>query len=381
MKDFGIYVSKVGSDQLFIVASASNTKKSAPAIAESIYREIESVLAAHGMKILHERVFGTLRFYERFIGIRRKLADFFEGPFSYIQGKPFVGEGLAGVQVHAVKSMSEKDYWIIWDDNNPSGIGWKRDGTTYVHLAGLTGNVAACKTRREQTFSMFDNLSRVLASQGLGFTDVRRTWIYLQDILDWYEEFNSIRNEKFRELGLIPPDVADKDFDTLCLPASTGIGGENVLGAAISADVLAISGNLRSAVLPGVRQKSAFRYGSAFSRGIYFKEKDGLRIYVSGTAAIDKEGKSLYQSRAEGQIEETIEIVEALIGEKGAKLSDIRSATVYLKRPDEWAVYKQIAAKHNLEDLPAVIVNADICRDELLFEMDAVAIVDVPCAV
>ena len=123
-------------------------------------------------------------------------------------------------------------------------------------------------------------------------------------------------------------------------------------------------------------QPSAYSYGSAFSRGICIEEKACRQIFISGTAAIDATGQSLYPRNAEAQIRKTLHVVETLLSEKEAAFKDIRSATVYLKRPEDFQVYEKIAGQLGLTDLPAVFVIADICRDELLFEMDAMAVIN-----
>ena len=123
-------------------------------------------------------------------------------------------------------------------------------------------------------------------------------------------------------------------------------------------------------------QPSAYSYGSAFSRGICIEEKEYRQIFVSGTAAIDATGRSLYPRDAAAQIGRTLEVVESLIGEKGAKFKDMRTATVYLKNAGDLSVYEKLAGRLGLMNLPAVFVVADICRDELLFEMDALAVVE-----
>jgi enamine deaminase RidA (YjgF/YER057c/UK114 family) len=160
------------------------------------------------------------------------------------------------------------------------------------------------------------------------------------------------------------------------LPASTGIGGRNPAGASCCGDVLAVSGPVQISVLPEMLQPPAYGYGSAFSRGICIEEKGYRQVFVSGTAAIDAAGRSLYPRDAAAQIGRTLEVVEGLIGEKGAKFKDIRSATVYLKKAKDLSVYEKLAGRFGLMNLPAVFVVADICRDELLFEMDALAVVN-----
>jgi 2-iminobutanoate/2-iminopropanoate deaminase len=64
---------------------------------------------------------------------------------------------------------------------------------------------------RAQLWRTYHNLSALLESEGANWEDVVRTTCYIRDIERDYAEFNSIRNEFFRALGLDP------------FPASTGI--------------------------------------------------------------------------------------------------------------------------------------------------------------
>jgi enamine deaminase RidA (YjgF/YER057c/UK114 family) len=64
---------------------------------------------------------------------------------------------------------------------------------------------------RGQLWRTYHNLSALLESEGACWEDVVRTTCYLRDIERDYAEFNAIRNEFYRALGLNP------------YPASTGI--------------------------------------------------------------------------------------------------------------------------------------------------------------
>ena len=118
-------------------------------------------------------------------------------------------------------------------------------------------------------------------------------------------------------------------------------------------------------------QQDAFQYGSAFSRGALIRQPDVSLIQVSGTAAIDEQGQSLYPGDVRAQIDCTFDKIAALIGQEGATLTDIAAACVFVKRPEDALVYQERAAARGLSNLPAVIMVADVCREELLFEMDA----------
>jgi len=67
--------------------------------------------------------------------------------------------------------------------------------------------------------------------------------------------------------------------------------------------------------------------------------------------------------------------MDSLLRQEGAGLADICAATVFVKRPEYAEVFCEMAAERGLEDFPAVCVVADVCREELLFEIDAAAAV------
>ena len=81
-------------------------------------------------------------------------------------------------------------------------------GTASVDEFGRTIHVGDF---RAQTWRTYQNITRLLESEGATWKDVIRTTCYLRDIERDYEAFNEIRTQFFKELGL---DI---------LPASTGI--------------------------------------------------------------------------------------------------------------------------------------------------------------
>ncbi len=201
-----------------------------------------------------------------------------------------------------------------------------------------------------------------------------RTWFYLREILDWYAGFNKVRNEKYGEFGIMP-GPGDRD---LLLPASTGIRGDTPSGAAATMDLMAIIGErgCRPAVkqLTNFAQLDAFRYGSAFSRGALIQDPEVSLIEVSGTASIDERGKSQFTDDIHGQINCTFDKIEELVDKAGAGLRDIAAATVFVKSPEYASIFWEMAKDCGLEEFPAVCVVADVCREELLFEIDAEAV-------
>ena len=81
-------------------------------------------------------------------------------------------------------------------------------GTASIDEAGCTVHVGDLRAQVRRTF---DNIAKLLASEGATWHDVVRTTCYLRDIERDYEAFNDERTAFYREQKLDP------------LPASTGI--------------------------------------------------------------------------------------------------------------------------------------------------------------
>jgi enamine deaminase RidA (YjgF/YER057c/UK114 family) len=336
-------------------------------------------LQDQGLTIVHERLFGSLKAKPAVMAARdaafRASNLPVDGSCTYIQGHPPWGAGFAGAIIRAVRGLDSADtVWTISDQGKAVGRGWRRQDTTFLLLQNIQGLVIGpqeVNTPSLQAKRLIRRAEKILESQGASYRDVARTWFYLADILAWYPEFNRSRTAVYDQFGILP----GQDNGRLRLPASTGINGRVPTGAAGALDLFAVVGHKASRPLvkqlsnPG--QQDAFHYGSAFSRGALLQQPDVSLIQVSGTAAIDEQGRSLYPGDVRGQIDCTFDKIAALIGQKGARLTDVAAACVFVKRPEDALAYQERAAARGLENLPVVIMVADICREDLLFEIDA----------
>ncbi|NWF86144.1 MAG: hypothetical protein HXY18_20225 [Bryobacteraceae bacterium] len=89
-------------------------------------------------------------------------------------------------------------------------------GVTHLFISGTAavgpnGETLYPGDFRAQLWRTYHNITKLLESEGATWHDVVRTTCYLRDIERDYNEFNRVRNEFYRALGLDP------------FPASTGI--------------------------------------------------------------------------------------------------------------------------------------------------------------
>jgi enamine deaminase RidA (YjgF/YER057c/UK114 family) len=374
-----LHLTSAGAGQAFLVAQATWGAK-AGAATRAAYDEIARVLQDQGLSMVHERLFGSLKVRAEVMSARnascRACGFPADGPLTYLQGTPPWGEGFAGVVIQAVSGDA---VWSIEDEGKKVGRGWRRGDATFLvlqNLQGLTQNGNGANGRTLQAERLIQRAAHLLEAEGASYREVVRTWFYLSDILAWYPEFNRARTDIYEKFGILP----GQDYGRLRLPASTGIRGEVPGGAVAALDLMAVAGPAKSR--PPVRQLSnpgqqdAFQYGSAFSRGALIRQSDLALIQVSGTAAIDEQGRSLYPGDVRAQIDCTFHKIAALIGQEGAGLQDIAAACVFVKRPEDALVYQERAEAWGLGNLPAVVMVADVCREELLFEIDAEVVIE-----
>lgn len=334
-----------------------------------VYGRLSEECAALDARVLYERVYADSTSWTEVLSCREQRVagnEAFGGPPpTVMDGGPCEGEGLAGVQIWAVSGTDVRP--VVRDDRV---VGQRFDGLEgeYLMLSSVTG--APGGGRGAEAERMFESAARVIEAEGLSFqTDILRTWIYLDGILEWYDEFNRARSAVFLREGITSP----QGF----LPASTGIGFRVRGSDACAMDVLALHRRPNPDVT--VRrcynplQNEAPEYGSAFTRGTQVTA-DGVRtLLVSGTAAIDEKGRTVFPDDARRQMRRTIENIQALMAQSGLDWSSISQGTVFLPTPDLLAPYREVTLRLGLPPVPLLVVTGVVCRDDLWVEIEVTA--------
>jgi enamine deaminase RidA (YjgF/YER057c/UK114 family) len=350
-------------------------------VADDLFARTADVLAENHVEVLYEKIFGLRSERGRILEFRRqaltKRGLDATVPVTFLEGVPATGASLAGLQLWGVSPRTKGKSLVSTVEQRgiPVGRRFMGQGFRILTLASLNGSgpdgtrppCAACQAK-----NMFVNAGAALAANDHSYRQVARTWIYLARVLDWYGEFNRIRTAHYAREGLSVSGGA-------VFPASTGIQAvsddEECLMDLLAVDAHASSGVTVRPLVHSSRQDTAFSYGSAFSRATAIESHGRRTIYISGTASIDKNGRSVHLEDPEAQALDTLLSVAALLEDQGVGLENICHATVFCKNAAAVEAYDTVARRLRLPELPAISVIADVCRPELLIEIEAVAIV------
>lgn len=368
-----------GCGHYWLVASGQPGQV-AEAAAAAVYGWVADTVRTRGLAIVHERLFGSLSVADQVVAARaaafQTRGEAAPSPMTYLEGAPAWGAGFAGAIVHCVARDSiESGPWVITDEGTPCGRGWRSDGSVFVTLQGLDGGARPAAQGSDAVVGAISQARRLLQQQGCDYAAVVRTWFYLDRVLDWYDEFNRARDGAYGTVRFEgAPGGGEPGF-----PASTGVGGRSACTGACTLDVLAARADRgrspRARFLGSPMQNAPASYGSAFSRAAALDLDRGSLIQISGTAAIDGQGRSLFPGDAEAQINHTLDVVASLLAEHGGRLDDICAATAFIKQAEDAPTLLRVLTARGLEALPVVVVQSDICRKELLFELDGEALI------
>jgi len=350
--------------EVFITATPDR-RDSASAQAEALFQAVRDGLESHRARILQERIFASESALPAVLAARsRMLGPLDDGVPPILLRVPEDRFGpVPGVSVHAVRAAAPPK--PLRHKGAACGRIVEADGFRFVALSGLTAPQAG--PNDAQAKAMFEMAQACLGEVGATMRHVARTWLWLGDILAWYDDLNRVRNQFFGSCGLL-----DGDPSVPHLPASTGIGVHPAGGAACALDAVAVIGPKGRVEYfrEAGNQRSPYHYGSAFSRAARASTPAGHTVYVSGTAAIDKAGNTNPVGDVRGQVHVTVENVRAALKDLGCTDAEVVQALVYSKTLEVQETFHRDYA--GLE-WPCVSVIADVCRDDLLFEAEATA--------
>lgn len=260
-----------------------------------------------------------------------------------------------------------------------------------LFVSGIMGDVLHQRIR-SQSDEVFERLFGILRIEQMPVSSITRQWNYIEKITaidpdghQHYQDFNDARSLFYESAEWING-----------YPAATGIGTQWG-GVMVDVDAcLPIGSSVRIKAVDNPLQISAH----AYSQGVLLGERDQKLsqkttpkferakgvwqnnrgfVYISGTAAIRGE-KSLEGVGMGEQARITLDNINYLISAENLRASGIPAKEngqltcfrIYVKHWEEMKEASE-AIKEQYPDLPMVYTLADVCRSELLIEIEGLA--------
>lgn len=210
-------------------------------------------------------------------------------------------------------------------------------------------------------------------AQKFGYPHMVRVWNYFGDIngeqhgLERYRHFCLGRFE-----ALSAQNISDEDYPSAC--ALGHQGGEFLVYALVS--------KTAPQHFENPRQAAAYHYPSeygprspSFARASVLAQGDSATLFLSGTASVVGH-ETLHADNVDGQIATTLENIRILIDHIAQQTQQdypgawqAQVLKVYVRHQDDVG-YIQQKIRAAYPDVPTVYVHADICRKDLLLEID-----------
>lgn len=226
----------------------------------------------------------------------------------------------------------------------------------------------ACQQMAQASAEAYDRLFKVLAK--MGFSHVFRAWNFMPGInsgdadSETYKQFCLGRHQTFNKLG----------FEKDQYPAASALGHHSE-----GAVIYLLASKKQSKHIENPRQQSAYEYprqygpsSPSFARATEASLAGEKHIFVSGTASIIGHATVAAES-IEEQLATTIQNIELLVAQRSLSLNDLSLVRVYLRSEDDFEYTQQFLQQHFAPEQYCILLS-DICRANLLVEIEAVAL-------
>jgi chorismate lyase / 3-hydroxybenzoate synthase len=302
--------------------------------------------------------------------------------------------GVAGIPIARVSTpvlAGEPTLYEVWSSGRAAESG-QMGAVRFRHSPDL---LFGCVTVAEQDFAVagawqgepsalhratayaYREICATLETQE--YPQLLRIWNYLPDIngdsggTERYRQFNAARQHALQACGRA---VAGS------VPAASALGSASESPLV----VYFLAGRVAPVFVENPRQVSAYHYpqqygphSPVFSRAALLRQPESLTLFISGTASIVGH-RSLHIGDTAAQTRESLTNIEALLSEANRLAADAHfdlgalAYKVYVRRPADLPVIQAQLALRLSPRLRIIYLQADICRQDLLVEIEATGI-------
>jgi len=345
-----------------------------------------------GYKLIKVNIFANLNDFPAYVKlndeIRLSLIDNYGGncpAFSVIMEPP---RAPVNITLEArYMNASNEDFVTRFNNLTPYVI---RESDSAKEI--WAGGMGACEfpaDTRKASQAAFDQMREILEAENMSYDHIVRQWNFIGNILEVkndlqnYQIFNEVRSENYH-----------KHRSIHSYPAATGIG---VKHGGVTIDFYAVEPQqgLKIIAIDNPDQIRPYDYSQQvlkgkplagketkqppqFERAVFVADRQSYTLFVSGTASIIGQA-TIGIDDIEKQTEVTLENIKKLTdasriqhltGNSQADAGKLILLRAYIKNQEDFPTVESIC-NQRFPGVPIVYCEADVCRDNLLVEIEA----------
>ncbi|MBL7113374.1 MAG: hypothetical protein ISS19_15665 [Bacteroidales bacterium] len=311
-------------------------------------------------------------------------------PVAFLAQAPANGAFVSS-EVYFIANLGDSEVIAKTEEGNLYLVIQNEKGKKLVIANGI-GRENDNKSITEDAEKVFGVMEKILQAEGLDFSHIFRQWNYIEDII--VVESNERNSQHYQQFNNVRSNYYSRANFKQGYPAATGIG---IRAGGVMVSFFAASPvGYRTLAVENPLQKAAFEYtekvlvgdaeyrGSSkctpkFARAKFVANNESEQVFISGTASI-REEVTVGENNIARQTKITLDNIQNLICQEtlsalekvDRELPQIEFIRVYIKYPEDYLVVKEICERH-LPGVPGIYVVSDMCRENLLVEIEALA--------
>jgi chorismate lyase/3-hydroxybenzoate synthase len=291
---------------------------------------------------------------------------------------PVVGLPLLQIGLPLLAGSAADELWLAdsaTESGTASDIRYRHSPDWLFGVLEIPEDAHVAQPLKLATETGYRQIFALLAEHG--YPHLYRCWNYIarindsSDGLERYRQFNLGRQEAF---------LAAERSVSGELPAACALGTRSG-----SLQIAFLAGKTPAQAIENPRQVSAYAYpeeygprSPTFSRATLLETQHGAILFVSGTASIVGH-QTVHAGDVAAQTRQTLSNLETLF-ETASQQIDTECFNpaqqhyrVYVRRAEDVPVIREAWVRHTGREPDAVFLQADICRADLLLEIETTA--------
>ncbi|MCF0167522.1 MAG: endoribonuclease L-PSP [Bacteroidales bacterium] len=341
---------------------------------KDMVQQISGELDGQGRRSFRIVIFGGAHCNEEYLREKRSAINEFKAVLGnccvgYVAQRPLDCSYCAEVHSMSLGALHFKEYQGIEYACCDEG------GLRRLFLTGISADNYDLRIG-EQGDEVFRKIAAIFAREGFAAGDIVRQWNYIERITEYdgefqrYQQFNDARSRFYASSQWVDGYPAATGIGTATGGLSVDIDAVKKIDSQAVLKLMPIDNSLQTA--PHAYSSKVLRHDGSTPKFERAKLVVGERqriLYVSGTAAIRGEASHLRPDATE-QTSVTMDNIMHLVRKSG--LDSLRAARVYIKQAADYLPVRATLERY-WPQLAKIYVVADICRDELLVEIEGFA--------